>query len=81
MDEPCSALDPKATLRIEELIHQLRETYTIVIVTHNMHQAVRVSDITAFFYEGNLIETGPTEKVFNNPDEKMTANYVAGQIG
>jgi len=81
MDEPCSALDPKATLRIEELIHTLRERYTIVIVTHNMHQAVRVSDKTAFFYEGNLIETGPTDKVFNAPDQQMTSNYVAGQFG
>jgi len=81
MDEPCSALDPKATLRIEELIHTLREQYTIVIVTHNMHQAVRVSDVTAFFYEGSLIETGPTDKVFNAPEHQMTSNYVAGQFG
>jgi len=81
MDEPCSALDPKATLRIEELISELRERFSIVIVTHNMHQAVRVSDVTAFFYEGNLIETGPTDKVFNDPDETMTANYVAGHFG
>lgn len=81
MDEPCSALDPKSTLRIEELIKELAERYTIVIVTHNMQQAMRVSDKTAFFYEGSLIEAGDTEQVFNTPNEKQTADYIAGRFG
>ncbi len=81
MDEPCSALDPRATLRIEELVNELRERFTIVMVTHNMHQAVRVSDKTAFFYEGKLIEHGPTDRIFNSPANEMTSNYVAGRFG
>ena len=81
MDEPCSALDPIATARIEELIAELREEYTIVIVTHNMQQATRVSARTAFFYLGELIEFGPTEKVFGNPDKKQTEDYVSGRFG
>ncbi|MEM1167368.1 MAG: phosphate ABC transporter ATP-binding protein PstB [Planctomycetota bacterium] len=81
MDEPCSALDPQSTRRIEELIGQLRENYTIVIVTHNMQQAARVSDQTAFFYEGELIETGPTDRLFDQPTEKRTEDYVKGRFG
>ncbi|MBD3162548.1 MAG: phosphate ABC transporter ATP-binding protein [Candidatus Eisenbacteria bacterium] len=81
MDEPCSALDPIATARIEALITELRETYTVVIVTHNMHQATRVSDYTAFFYLGNLIEFGPTKKIFQKPDKKQTEDYVTGRFG
>ena len=81
MDEPCSALDPKSTLRIEELIAELRERYTIVIVTHNMQQALRVSDVTAFFYEGSLVEYGPTKHIFAEPEHEQTAAYVAGRFG
>ncbi len=81
MDEPASALDPKATLRIEELIRELRENYTIVIVTHNMQQAARVSDITAFFYEGRMVETGPTSDLFMNPKNRQTEDYVMGRFG
>ncbi|MBL0926029.1 MAG: phosphate ABC transporter ATP-binding protein [Phycisphaerales bacterium] len=81
MDEPTSALDPRATTRIEELIRTLREQYTIIIVTHNMHQAMRVSDRTAFFYHGRLIEQGPTDRVFNHPDHPETRDYVAGRFG
>ncbi len=81
MDEPCSALDPQATLRIEELIRDLREQYTIVIVTHNMQQAARVSDQTAFFYEGKLIEAGKTLDIFTNPQNKQTEEYVTGRFG
>ncbi|MEM9083028.1 MAG: phosphate ABC transporter ATP-binding protein PstB [Planctomycetota bacterium] len=81
MDEPCSALDPQSTLRIEELIKELRERYTIIIVTHNMQQAARVSDQTAFFYEGKLIEAGVTDDVFNAPREQRTADYVRGRFG
>jgi phosphate transport system ATP-binding protein len=81
MDEPASALDPKSTLRIEELIRQLRERYTIIIVTHNMQQAARVSDITAFFYEGRLIESGVTAEMFMNPKNKQTEDYVLGRFG
>jgi phosphate transport system ATP-binding protein len=81
MDEPASALDPIATARIEDLIHELRERYTIVIVTHNMQQAARVSDDTAFFYMGELIEVGPTEKIFTNPSEQRTEDYVTGKFG
>jgi phosphate transport system ATP-binding protein len=81
MDEPASALDPIATQRIEELIHELKNTYTIVIVTHNMQQAARVSDVTAFFWLGKLVEAGPTERIFTNPDERLTEDYVTGRFG
>ncbi len=81
MDEPASALDPKSTQRIEELIKELREEYTIIIVTHNMQQAARVSDFTAFFYEGSLIEFGPTERIFTKPDKKQTEDYITGRFG
>jgi phosphate transport system ATP-binding protein len=81
MDEPCSALDPKSTLAIEELIETLADRYTIVIVTHNMQQAARVSDQTAFFYEGSLIEVGDTEKIFTTPRNKQTEDYVTGRFG
>ena len=81
MDEPASALDPIATAKIEELIHELRERYTVVIVTHNMQQAARVSDATAFFYMGELIEHGPTEQIFTNPREPRTEDYVTGKFG
>jgi len=81
MDEPTSALDPKATARIEELIGELRGRYTIAIVTHNMQQAARVSDRTAFFYEGELIEFGVTEQVFTNPTTKRTEDYITGRFG
>jgi phosphate transport system ATP-binding protein len=81
MDEPCSALDPIATLRIEELIAQLRERVTIVIVTHNMQQAARVADTTAFMLQGELVEVAPTEKVFTNPDDDRTEQYVTGKFG
>ncbi|HET7787899.1 MAG TPA: phosphate ABC transporter ATP-binding protein PstB [Myxococcales bacterium] len=81
MDEPASALDPIATAKIEELIHELRESLTIVIVTHNMQQAARVSDATAFFYLGELIEHGPTEQIFTNPKETRTEDYVTGKFG
>jgi phosphate transport system ATP-binding protein len=81
MDEPASALDPIATAKIEELIHELKERYTIVIVTHNMQQAARVSDVTAFFYMGELIECGSTEQIFTNPLQKRTEDYVTGKFG
>jgi phosphate transport system ATP-binding protein len=81
MDEPCSALDPIATAKIEELIHELKMKYTIVIVTHNMQQAGRVSDYTAFFYLGRLIEFGPTSKIFTNPSERQTEDYITGRFG
>ncbi len=81
MDEPASALDPIATMKIEELIHQLSESYTIVIVTHNMQQASRVSDKTAFFYMGRLIEFDDTVKIFTNPKEKQTEDYITGRFG
>lgn len=81
MDEPASALDPKSTTRVEDLIGELRETYTIVIVTHNMQQASRVSDYTAFFYEGSLIEYDLTKKIFTNPAEKQTEDYITGRFG
>jgi len=81
MDEPASALDPRSTSKIEELIGVLKENYTIVIVTHNMQQAARVSQKTAFFYEGYLIEYGETEQVFQNPNEKQTEDYVTGRFG
>ncbi len=81
MDEPCSALDPRSTASIEELIRELRTTYTIVIVTHNMQQASRVSDTTAFFYEGKLVETGATDLLFTTPRERRTEDYVTGRFG
>lgn len=81
MDEPCSALDPRSTASIEELIRQLEEQYTIVIVTHNMQQAARVSDLTAFFYEGSLVEAGATDTIFTNPRNKQTEDYVSGRFG
>src|SRR6266487_2391270 len=81
MDEPCSALDPIATAKIEELIHELKAQYTIVTVTHNMQQAGRVSDYTAFFYLGRLIEFGPTTKIFTNPNERQTEDYITGRFG
>ncbi len=81
MDEPASALDPIATQKIEELIHQLKELYTIIIVTHNMQQAARVSDITAFFYMGKLIEVGDTDTLFTRPTLKKTEDYITGRFG
>ncbi len=81
MDEPCSALDPIATAKIEELIDELRQNYTIVIVTHSMQQAARVSQRTAFFHLGNLVEQGDTEHIFTNPDDDRTKAYITGRIG
>jgi phosphate transport system ATP-binding protein len=81
MDEPCSALDPIATAKVEELIHELKKNYTIVIVTHNMQQAGRCSDFTAFYYLGKLIEYDRTEKIFTNPSQKQTEDYISGRFG
>lgn len=81
MDEPASALDPQSTAKIEDLIDELRRDYTIVIVTHNMQQAARVSDLTAFLYEGYLIEVGPTKQVFTKPRKKKTEDYITGRFG
>jgi phosphate transport system ATP-binding protein len=81
MDEPCSALDPVATLRIEELVGQLKEQVTIAIVTHNMQQAGRVADTTAFMLDGEMVEVGATEKMFTNPDDERTEQYVTGKFG
>jgi phosphate transport system ATP-binding protein len=81
MDEPASALDPISTSKIEELIFKLKENYTIIIVTHNMQQAARVSDYTAFFYIGELIEFGKTKKIFTVPDKKQTEDYITGRFG
>jgi phosphate transport system ATP-binding protein len=81
MDEPCAALDPVATLKIEELMVRLKEEFTIVIVTHNMQQATRVSDRTAFFHLGHLVESGPTLQIFSNPREPRTQDYVSGRYG
>src|ERR687891_207350 len=81
MDEPASALDPIATQRIEELIYDLKKNYTIVIVTHNMQQAARVSDFTAFFWLGRLVEVDRTDKMFTAPSEKLTEDYVTGRFG
>ena len=81
MDEPASALDPLATAKIEDLILTLKKDYTIVIVTHNMQQAARASDFTAFFYMGELIEFGPTTKIFTSPAQKRTEDYVTGRFG
>ena len=81
MDEPTSAIDPLATTRIEELVLRLKERFTIVIVTHNMQQAARISDHTAFFYNGRIIECGETRKIFTNPDNKQTEDYISGRFG
>ena len=81
MDEPCSALDPIATAKVEELIDELRENYTIVIVTHSMQQAARVSQRTAFFHLGELVEFGDTEQIFTNPQHKLTQGYITGRFG
>jgi phosphate transport system ATP-binding protein len=81
MDEPASALDPLSTSKIEELIVELKEKYTIVIVTHNMQQAARISDLTAFFYLGQLIEFDKTKKIFTNPNKKQTEDYITGRFG
>jgi phosphate transport system ATP-binding protein len=81
MDEPASALDPISTTKIEDLIAELKKNYTIVIVTHNMQQAARISDLTAFFYEGILVEVGPTNKIFTKPDQKQTEDYITGRFG
>ena len=81
LDEPCSALDPISTLKVEELIHELKQQYTIIIVTHNMQQAARVSDRTAFMYLGELVEYGDTDQVFTNPVEKSTEDYITGRYG
>ena len=81
LDEPCSALDPIATLHIEELLRVLRQKYSVVIVTHNMQQAARVSDYTGFMYLGKLIEFGDTNQVFTNPKDKLTEEYISGRFG
>ncbi|MGA7579653.1 MAG: phosphate ABC transporter ATP-binding protein PstB [Desulfobaccales bacterium] len=81
MDEPTSAIDPIATAKIEELIQTLKSTYTIVIVTHNMQQAARVSDYTAFFWQGRIYESGPTQKIFTNPSQQKTQDYITGRFG
>jgi phosphate transport system ATP-binding protein len=81
MDEPCSALDPISTAKVEELIHELKDTFTIVIVTHNMQQAARVSDYTAFFYLGELVEFGETGKLFTAPEKRQTEDYITGRFG
>ena len=81
MDEPCSALDPIATAIVEELIDELRENYTIAIVTHSMQQAARVSQRTAYFHLGNLIEVGETSQIFTNPRHELTENYITGKFG
>jgi phosphate transport system ATP-binding protein len=81
MDEPASALDPKSTAKIEDLIDDLKRQYTIVIVTHNMQQAARVSDFTAFFYEGRIVESGPTQQIFTKPTKKQTEDYITGRFG
>jgi len=81
MDEPTSSLDPQSTTRIEELMTELKNHVTIVIVTHNMQQASRISDHTAFFYVGDLIEFNPTDKMFTNPDQQHTEDYITGRFG
>ncbi|MGN0854768.1 MAG: phosphate ABC transporter ATP-binding protein PstB [Kiritimatiellia bacterium] len=81
MDEPTSAIDPVGTLKIEELMDRLRKRFTIVIVTHNMQQASRISDVTAFFYKGRIVEVGPTRQIFQNPKNKQTEDYVSGRFG
>ena len=81
MDEPCSALDPIATARIEELIDELRENFTIAIVTHSMQQAARVSQRTAYFHMGSLVEVGSTDQIFTNPRQRLTEDYITGRFG
>ena len=81
LDEPASALDPASTARIEDLIFELKENYTIIIVTHNMQQAARVSDQTAFFFEGKLVESGPTQQLYTRPSIKQTEDYITGRFG
>jgi phosphate transport system ATP-binding protein len=81
MDEPCSAIDPVATAKIEELILELKSRYTIVLVTHNMQQAARVSDFTAFFFQGRIVEFGPTTNIFSCPSERQTEEYITGRFG
>ena len=81
MDEPASALDPIATQKIEGLIDQLKNDYTIIIVTHNMQQAARISDLTAFFLLGEMVETGPTQEIFTSPADRRTADYITGRFG
>jgi len=81
MDEPCSALDPLATAKIEELMLELKQSYTIIIVTHNMQQAARVSDDTGFLFLGELVEFGPTQRIFTNPALKKTEDYITGRFG
>lgn len=81
MDEPTSAIDPVGTLKVEDLIEELKENFTIVIVTHNMQQAARISDYTAFFYKGKIVEYNQTEKIFTSPDEKQTEDYITGRFG
>ena len=81
MDEPCSALDPIATLRIEELLMELRRDYTIVLVTHNMQQAARASDQTVFFLNGIIVEDTPTDQLFSHPQDKRTEEYITGRFG
>jgi phosphate transport system ATP-binding protein len=80
-DEPCSALDPISTAKIEELIDELKDDYTIAIVTHNMQQAARVSDFTAFMYLGEMVEFGETTKIFTNPTDRRTQDYITGRFG
>ena len=81
MDEPCSALDPASTFKVEELMEKLKEKYTVIIVTHNMQQAARVSDFTGFLYMGKLVEFGNTDIIFTRPKEKLTENYISGRFG
>jgi phosphate transport system ATP-binding protein len=81
MDEPCSALDPIATAKIEDLMTELKKKYTVIIVTHNMQQAARVSDYTAYMYLGKLIEFSETDQIFENPKEELTENYITGRFG
>jgi phosphate transport system ATP-binding protein len=81
LDEPCSALDPVSTLKIEDLLRALKQEYTLVIVTHNMQQAARVSDYTGFMYLGRLIEFGQTQQIFTKPEEDLTENYISGRFG
>jgi len=81
MDEPTSAIDPVATARIEHLVGQLKKRYTIVVVTHNMQQAARISDHTAFFFEGRVVEVGPTQQIFTKPERKQTEDYITGRFG
>jgi phosphate transport system ATP-binding protein len=81
MDEPCSALDPVATAKIEELITDLKRSYTVIVVTHNMQQAARISDLTGFLYLGKLVEFGPTQQIFSNPHNELTERYISGKFG